>query len=69
MIKNQLESGAKWKVYSVAAEGVGSEDVCWSMGAGEYYVTLPDDSSVEKIKELINRVENGETIEDSVETE
>lgn len=69
LIKNQLESGAKWKVYSVAAEGVGSEDVCWSMGAGEYYVTLPDDSSVEKIKELINRVENGETIEDSVETE
>lgn len=69
LIKMQLSEGATWNIYSVAAEGTGAKDVCYSSGSTQLYVTRPDYESVEKIKDLIDRVENGEVIEGSVTTE
>lgn len=69
LIKTQLRSNASWNIYSVSAEGYGSQDVCYSSGSTPLYVTVPDDTSVANIIDLINRVEAGEVLEGSVSTE
>lgn len=68
LIKTQLRTGAAWNIYSVAAEGYGSKDICYSSGSTELYVTVPDNTSVANIKSLIDRVEAGEIIEGSTNT-
>lgn len=69
LIKMQLSEGGSWKIYSVAAEGTGAKQACYSSGSTLLYVTKPDYESVEKIQDLINRVENGEVLEGSDVTE
>lgn len=68
LIKMQLSDGGSWNVYSVAAEGTGAKSSCYSSGSTLLYVTKPNQGSVEKIKDLINRVENGEILEGSEAT-
>lgn len=68
LIKTQLRTNAKWNIYSVSAEGFGDKNTCFSSGSMELYVTIPDDSSVENIKDLIDRVEAGEILEGSTTT-
>ena len=68
LIKAQLRTNAKWNIYSVSAEGFGDKNTCFSSGSMELYVTVPDDASVENIKELIDRVEAGEILEGSTST-
>lgn len=65
LIKNQLNKGGSWNIYSVAAEGEGGKDYCYSAPGQLLYVTYPDTTSIENIEELINRVENGEVLEGS----
>lgn len=65
MIKKQLGDGGEWKIYSVAAEGEGGRDYCYSSPNHLLYVTYPDDTSVANIQNLINRVKNGEVLEGS----
>ena len=43
----------------------GDEQVCFSYGGGALYVMQPDQASVDTIRSLIDRVENGETLEGS----
>lgn len=69
LIKTQLRSNAAWNIYSVSAEGFGSTDICYSSGDTPLYVTIPDETSVANIVDLINRVEAGEVLEGSVSTE
>lgn len=69
LIKTQLRTNAKWNIYSVAAEGYGDKQTCYSSGSEPLYVTIPDETSVANIVELINKVENGETIEGSTVAE
>lgn len=70
LIKTQLKKGGSWNIYSVAADGVGGKDICYSAASsGPLYVTYPDEESVAEIQDLINRVEQGETIEGSEVTE
>ncbi len=69
LIKTQLRTNAKWNIYSVAADGTGGTDICYSSGDEELYVTYPDETSVAEISELIQKVKDGETIEGSVSTE
>lgn len=65
LIKDQLAQGKAWNIYSVAAAGTGDEQVCFSYGGGALYVMQPDQVSVDTIRSLIDRVENGETLEGS----
>lgn len=66
LIKTQLNRGGSWNIYSVAAEGIGGKDICYSAASsGPLYVTYPDEESVANIQDLINRVEAGEVIEGS----
>lgn len=66
LIKQQLRDNADWQIASVAAEGEGKRDVCYSSGSQMLYVTVPDEDSVAEISALIQGVMNGEMIEDSV---
>lgn len=67
LIKTQLRKGGKWSIYSVAAEGHNGKDVCFSSGSKPLYVTYPDETSVESIQALIDRVKSGEVLEGSEE--
>lgn len=70
LIKTQLKKGGSWNIYSVAADGTGGKDICYSAASsGPLYVTYPDEESVTEIQNLINRVEEGEIIEGSEVTE
>ena len=69
LIKTQLRTGAKWSIYSVAAEGTGAMDVCYSSGSTPLSVMVPDETSIANIIELVNRVEQGEILEGSTVTE
>lgn len=69
LIKTQLRTNAKWNIYSVAADGTGGTDICYSSGNEELYVTYPDENSVAEIIGLIKKVKDGEIIEGSVSTE
>ena len=69
LIKTQLRTNAAWNIYSVSAEGFGDKQYCYSSGDMLLYVTVPDETSVANIIDLINRVEAGEVIEESTTTE
>lgn len=69
LIKMQLSEGSSWNIYSVAAEGYGGKDVCYSSGSTQLYVTKPDMKSIANIKQLIQKVMDGEVLEGSETTE
>lgn len=62
LIKTQLSEGASWNITSMAAEGTGDNQYCYSYSGSPLYVMQPDQSSVDAIKEAITAVENGETL-------
>ena len=63
LIKTQLSEGASWNITSMAAEGTGDNQYCYSYSGAPLYVMQPDQASVDAIKEAITAVENGETSE------
>lgn len=65
LIKKQLNEGGAWNIYSVAAEGTPSYAYTYSMPNREVYVTEPSWDSIENIQNLMNRVKNGEILENS----
>lgn len=65
LIKSQLNDGAAWNIKSVAAEGSGDQQYCFSSPGSLLYVTQPDPNSVASIKAMIDSVENGEVFTDS----
>ena len=65
LIRNQLGSNAKWTIQSVAAEGTGARDYCYSSGDQLLYVTVPDYGSVNDIIDLVNIVEEGGILEEA----
>ena len=65
LIRYQLNTNAKWNIKSVAAEGTGAQDYCYSSGSELLYVTVPDETSVNKIIDLVNVVEEGGTLPDT----
>ena len=69
LIKRQLSVGGSWNIKSVAAEGTGASRSCYSSGSQELYVTLPDETSIEMIKDEIDKTLSGDTLEDGEMTE
>lgn len=69
LIRNQLKTNAKWYITSVAAEGTQYRTSdCYSMPGESVYVCLPDENSVDSIKEMINKVEKGQVLEEYTTT-
>lgn len=69
LIKRQLSVGGSWNIKSVAAEGIGDQQACYSSGRQELYVTIPDEESVASIQAEIDRVMSGETLDEGEMTE
>lgn len=64
LVRYQLNTNAKWTIKSVAAEGAGAQDYCYSADI-PLYVTVPDPTSVNEIIDLVNVVEEGGMLEDA----
>lgn len=69
LIKSQLSDPQPWKIKSMAAEGTGSKNYCYSMPSTLLYVTEPNYESISEIAKAIEAVRNGETFEDSTVAE
>lgn len=69
LIKMQLNEGGSWNIRSVAAEGTGDRQYCYSAPGSSLYVTQPDYESIDAITELIRQVENGEILQETESTE
>ena len=69
LIKTQLADGPTWSIKSMAAEGTGDSQMCYSYAGMPLYVMQPDQDSVNSIKEAIQALKNGEMLEDTVDTQ
>lgn len=65
LIKSQLSDGAAWNIKSLAAEGTGDDQECYSSPGSVLYVTQPNLDSINTIKQAIDAVEKGEILPDS----
>ena len=57
-IRMQLQDPKEWNVTSVAAEGTGGNEYCYSVSENMLYVTYPDETSVTEISQQINVILN-----------
>ena len=63
LVRMQLSEGGSWNVVSYAVTGSSSSSsTTFSMPGTDIYVMEPDYTTVEKAKELIKKIYNGETI-------
>lgn len=62
LIQSQLSTGGSWNIKSMAAEGTGDSQYCYSMPGTALYVMQPDQASVDAIKSEMQAVKNGETL-------
>ena len=62
LVQDQLNNGGSWTIKSVAAEGSGDNNYCYSMPGSLLYVMNPDQASVDNIKSLMKMVQNGEQL-------
>lgn len=63
LIKEQLDTRTSWSIKTMAAEGTGDHQICYSIPGSYVYVAWPVESSVEEIKTAVKTVENGELLE------
>lgn len=66
LIKSQISSGGSWNVKSMAATGTGDSQYCYSYSGSRLYVMQPNLSSVNKIKNAIQALENGDVLTDAI---
>lgn len=69
LIKTQLAEGPVWNIKSMAAEGTGDEQMCYSYSGSTLYVMQPNQESVDAIKAAIKDLKDGKTLEGSVSTQ
>lgn len=65
LVKLYLGEDTKWEVYSLEAEGAGTSNYTYSTPDKVTYVINPNQDSVAKVIDLINRVEDGEKLKAS----
>lgn len=53
LIKMQLDDGAEWTITTMSATGTDSKNSCYSLGGANAYVMVPDEDSIDAIKEAI----------------
>lgn len=61
LVRNQLNGGGDWNMQTYSVNGSDGNDVPYSMSQS-VYVMIPDQSTVDKAKELIGQVKAGEVI-------
>ena len=61
MVKNQISSGTQWNTVSYSVDGTGTTATTWSINQ-PLYVMEPDQTTIDKAKELMEAVKNGETV-------
>lgn len=61
IVREQLSSGGSWNIVSYSVDGTGDTQKPYSMSQNAY-VMIPDESTVEHAKTLMQQVRNGETI-------
>ena len=61
LFQNQLKNGGSWNVVTYSVNGTGAKEKPYSLST-EAYVMIPDESTVDKAKELMTKVRDGETI-------
>lgn len=67
LVKMQLNDMAKWNVTSISLDGYDSSDYTYSYPSQRLYVMKPNEETVNNAIDLINRVENGEILENTYE--
>ena len=65
LIKMQLDGNYKWNITSNYVSGVGEYRYTYSYPSQKLYVMIPDSDSILKAKELIDKVELGDTLDSS----
>lgn len=65
LAKMQLKDNASWTLTSNSLTGTGSYDYTYTYPYQELYVTVPDEESINKAKEMISKVTSGEKLESS----
>lgn len=63
LVRSQLSDGSAWNIVSYSVTGTGDRQVPYSMSQS-VYVMIPDESTVETAREMIQTVRNGGIIED-----
>ena len=61
ILQDQLKNGGDWNVVTYSVNGTGAKEKPYSMSQTAY-VMIPDESTVEKAKTLMEKVKNGETL-------
>lgn len=62
LVRQQLDEGGSWNVVSYSMDGTGDTRQPYSMSANAY-VMIPDQTTVDKAKELMQQVVDGEVID------
>lgn len=65
LVKMQLKNNTSWTISTNSLDGYNASKYTYSYGYQQLYVMEPSEESVEKGKELINKVLNGEVLESS----
>ena len=64
LVRHQLEDNSKWTIIRYSVDGEGASEVPYSMSS-RAYVMIPDETTVNKAKSLMDRVINNEIITQS----
>ena len=61
LVRGQLEKGGSWDIITYSADGRGDSQIPYSMSVYAY-VMIPDQDTVDRAKNMIQAMENNETI-------
>lgn len=64
LVRDQLANGGDWNIVTYYVSGTGSSEYTYSIRSQRAYVTIPDESTVEVAKDLMQQVRDGKIIED-----
>ena len=56
LIKSQLDNPQPWSIEMMAATGRGDSNYCYSMPGTKLYVSWPNESSINSIKQAIQDI-------------
>ena len=63
LVKMQINDMKKWNIVSYSADGTGARSSTYSIpGRNDLWVMIPDESTIEHAKELIQQVVDGKVI-------
>lgn len=69
LVKMQLSDMASWNIVSHSVVGTGDSAKTYSSPKLNHYVMIPDEESVAEAKELIRKVQDGETLSEDSDSE